>query len=267
MKPKVLFIFLLIVATIQVAEGSQKKTKENPTQPTGQYQLPKPVPLNWFLSANVLPAGYQGDDIIQVYDYLKNIPAKDEFETIDEFIKRARSTFPKQTFAFLKKYYVDYETFPRLVYNAEKHILTIGSNDIFTAFNLKYIPIHIKGGKQTIRKFLASEESGDKIQVTEYGGINYNIIPVNDIMAVNRAMIDISSEDARDLKNNLGLLFVCTVCPNEDYQITSTGITKTEIPFESPIAYNYTNYQINVYINELLIFNSRTGVIFGKIRF
>lgn len=263
-----------MVANFLVAEGSQKKTMEIPTQPTGHYVLPKPVPFDWFLNATVLPAGYKGDDIIQLYDYLNKIPAKDQFETIEQFTTRMRSTLPKQIFAFIKKYNENYEVFPRPIYNPENHVLTFGGDDSFSNFittiNLN-CPIVIKREKQTIRKYMGSTEYEDTTQITEYGGIDYNIIPINEIVSFKGTRITISPEDARDLINNLSLLFVCAVGPNRNLEITSLGYTNREATFESPtrpsIAYKYTDYSINAYIAEIIIFNCRTGVIYDKSRF
>ena len=278
MKLKVVIISILLAANFLVAEGRQKKTKEIPTQPTGQYVLPKPVPFDWFLNATVLPAGYKGDDIIQLYDYLNKIPAKDQFETIEQFTTRMRSTLPRQMFAFIKKYYGNYEVFPRPIYNPENHVLTFAGdgygNDFYnngiTNINLHF-PIVIKREKQTIRKYMGSTEYEDTTQITEYGGKDYNIIPINEIVSFNGKRITISPEDARDLMKNYSLLFVCAVGPNSDFKITSLGYKNQEATFESPtrpsIAYKYTDYNINALIAEIIIFNSRTGVIYDKVRF
>lgn len=80
-----------------------------------------------------------------------------------------------------------------------------------------------------------------------------------------KIIFKIIPEEARDLKANVGILFVCKIRPYGETPVhTFTNFYHTNPTMDSPTEFSYNQLFINANLYEIWIFNKKSGAIYAK---
>lgn len=215
-------------------------------------------------SGCVLPEGYKSDDIVVLYnDLKKKYSEKDEFETKEAYQKRMQAVYPQTRFSFVKdnkmtRVWGNYS----LEYDAEDQVMTIKKKWFGSKDEIKIQRINYRR-----QKYEATNAFGARVMVSEYLGDDYCIYVLNSSDSKKKIKMQITPDQARDLKENLGILFVCDLRKDKrqsylrkEYEIYS------EATYSSPVSYRFLEHFINVEVVEMVLFSTKTGVIYKRER-
>ena len=207
----------------------------------------------------VLPEGYNNDDIVVLYnDLKKKYPEKDEFETKEAYQKRMQVPYSKEIVLFVKnndvlirwdKYYTRYD--------AENQVLSLKKF-------LYKSEIKIKRTKFSENKYKGVSGFGVKTIVSSYRGEDYGIYVMNDKYVNKDIEIQISPDKAKELKKNLGILFVCDLKNHDQKAYVKKESYYKSPTFTSPTKYDFSEYYVFVDVIEMVIFNNKTGTVYVK---
>jgi hypothetical protein len=217
--------------------------------------------------AKTFPRGYSGNNIVAIYELLsKAFPPKDEFESTEAYRKRLQAPYPKEFFNFVigKKFHnfdVNVTTSPNIYihYDPDTQNMNISIN----AGDGEGVVI-IKDISVPVGKYLGSNKFGVKVVVRKIDSRKY-CIRLSNIFRGKEINFKISPEEGRDLKNNLGILFVCKISPHGDPPVYYfSSFNQIEPTIDYPTEINESEFQVNVDIYEIWTFNHRTGTIYSK---
>lgn len=213
----------------------------------------------------VLPEGYKNDDIVVLYNDLKQkYPPKDEFETQAAYEKRMRVEYEGKTKYFFVKEILEGGVakgapgYNYLKYDAENQIITL--KRVLKLFDGK---VKIKRTKYSREEYEAVNGFGAKAIVTSHSGIDYGILVENQSDLIKEIDVSLSPSDARALKENLGLLFVCEIKKDNEKGYLKKGFTYKRAEFRSPRSYAFPEQYVRVEVIEIVIFNRETGFVYA----
>lgn len=212
-------------------------------------------------SGIVLPEGYKSDDIVAVYYELKKkYGEKDEFETKEAYKKRMQEPYSQKRVSFLKdnEIVVAWDDYS-LEYEAETQVMTI-KRDSYRGGK----KVRIKRASYKEGKYEGSNIFGAKVMVSSYSGRDYGIYALNSKELNKKVEINIPPDQAKDLKENFGVLFVCGLKKDNQksyFKKEYTGVTPT---YDLPISYDFSAKYICVDIVEIVFFNKKTGAVYAR---
>lgn len=226
---------------------------------TGQYAVAKAS-----TPGIVLPEGYSNDDIVALYDDLKQkYPPRDEFETKAAYEKRMQIPYDGKTrFVFVKDAELSVpgggSGYSFLKYDAEKQKVVL--KRLLVSVDGK-IGIKRTGYKE--EQYEATNAFGAKAIVTEYRATFFRIYVANQDDFKEKIEIQLPPDQARALKENFGILFVCDL-KSSAKGYTKEGFNSKKPTFSSPSSYAFSEKHVHVNVVEVVIFNGKTGAIYVK---
>ena len=213
----------------------------------------------------VLPEGYSNDDIVALYDVLEySYSPKGEFETQAAYEKRMRTEYEGKTRYFFVKEILEgwvakgAPGYNYLKYDAENQIVTL--KRVLKLFDGK---VKIKRTKYSREEYEAVNGFGAKVIVSAYKGTDYGIFVENQSDFRKEIDVSLSPSDARALKENLGLLFVCEIKKDNEKGYLKDGLTFKKAEFSSPRSYAFIEQYVRVEVIEIVIFNRETGFVYA----
>lgn len=269
-----------------------KKTSQKMNQPT--YDT-KPFDL----SVSKLPPNYMGHNIAKLYFELeKKFPPKDEFERQESYINRIQSFKPTDLYAFA------IETYPsNSHYNAEKQTLGVSFNigkyfgndssrwgkelaNVRTISHKvseeKYIGSNAYGAKAVVKKrehwdfgiafsnvqlvsdkYLKLERNYMKHEVQEgsvyviRGGEFYEITGY-------KIDINISPDEAKNLKENLGVLLICIPKASKNNELFYKRKDYSRATIDWLYETTTIEHVIFVKVLEMWVYDIKNGQIYAK---
>lgn len=216
-------------------------------------------------SGVVTPKGYSNDDIVAVYNDLKqNYAPKSEFETQAAYEKRMQTSYKgKAKFFFTKEMYAVVAPgamgYYYLGYDADNQIVTLKR-----ILKLVKGKIKIKRTHYNRKKYEASNAYGAKAIVTSHEGTDYGIFVENKSKFEENIEFTLPSDDAKALKNNFGIMFACELKPDTKKGYFKQDFTYLEASFSFPDSYSFSEHYIRVDVTEVVIFNNKTGTVYLK---
>lgn len=213
----------------------------------------------------VTPEGYSNDDVVAVYkDLKKNYAPKSEFETHAAYMKRMQKSYKgKAKFFFTKEMYAIILPagigYTYLKYDAENQIVTLKRS--LKKYGNK---VKIKRYFYSRNEFEASNAYGGRTLATAHNGTDYGILIENGSEFKGKIQFQLHPVDAEALKDNFGIMFVCELNPD-----AKDGYFKDDFIFwdsilNFPDSYSFSEHYIRVDVTDVVIFNSKTGIVYLK---
>jgi len=233
-----------------------------------------------------LPSAYKGNDIEGVFVKLKNmVKLKDEYETLAGYENRINSLYIKDTYAFKIE---NVSSSLESKYNAESSTLeiTIEAPEVTNYDQMNYLVNNGLHGTLKIEavidtklthvstdKYIGSNTYGAKTEVNDHFARQYGIGLANKdkFSAIDGHVkrhiisIELRSDIARSLKDNIGILLICKLRPAGDpiafiFHSGSHSKPTLKNPTEVTIEQNY----IFVNLQEIWVYDTRSGHVLIK---
>ncbi len=269
MNIKVLLTSLVLAAFIPDGVGTtMAKGKLHITHKSDQATNKYLIPESFNTELSTLPVGYTGENIDALYKHLSQlIPPKDEFEKTEAYLQRLNTNTPKQLFAFLNN---SYDVFNSLTYNPDSETVTVSINQLGCIVGSP--SIEIKNITSSVEKYKTRNKFGANFVATSYTIFDYAIYPVN-YYSIRDICFKINTDEARDLKQNYGILYICKITPSnptphnrKSQQISwsNSDMTYSDATFSRPDRHINFIFSINITLYQIWVFNKKTGIIYAK---
>jgi hypothetical protein len=259
---------------------------------TKELFLKKPICSSYFIDENddTLPKNYQGNNIVYLYKYFKNIdnqsPTKDEYETTENYLDRLLNFKINKLYHIMKRVYA-MKLIHKAVYDADKRTLTVDGSKIDVLFSntLKtstYIGVNAFNVKKIIQSYSVYEyglivaqlpENVSVISEKKDSGSNVEGLLVNTIKMIDDLIVQnniklnttiiVDPEKAKYLKNNIGVLLLFK--PSKTGTLTSYLSRYSAATINNPSSYDYNIYHINIDPIAIWLYEVPTGKIIKKI--
>jgi curved DNA-binding protein CbpA len=201
----------------------------------------------------IIPAGFRGDDIAALFSRaLGSFPPKDEFEKLEEYQARFKSS------AYHKQHFFSSSLARVSSYDLEKEIISIRFNDESDPGRKMQVIVESR------TSFSSLDNTGKGVpEITNYylkdirkkGGIAHSLKS-----ALN---FRISPGEGRELKKHLGILIVATPAADSRGMVVSENrANEYEIFYQ--LNRKITNKYVHALINSVWVYNTETGAVHYK---
>lgn len=284
---------LFIFATVTLSVAAEKK------KPVSKYSH---VPFE--LTAEALPPKYDGDNIIALYNQLKETGGKRaEFESSNDFQKRISSSAGESLYAFVVQQDLDAKL--SVKYDADRELFNIKLTSERTTnhddFSDKRAALHIKQSDLSSRSYIGQNAYGAKVTVNEITSTNFllallngNVFGVDPVeqkfkeyyeksgrttpsskqlsafpSPMRELQIDITmtSKEASQVKKNLSALVIGILKAPAGLPLVFEGGDMSKATIDNPTEVYWFNRYINFEVHEVWFFDYQSGHVLKKIDF
>lgn len=282
-------LMIFTIASYGLAFAAEKKKSKTTESSKSERILKKekqPYATNSFDTKVIsLPPYYFGHDMVAIYERLASaFPPKDEFESTEAYRKRLEGTYPQDIFAFVLEKTLGMVAVAS--YNPDVQSMAVEINacklrrmresksyqNLLDYDETVIVTKHISG--PTI-EYEAGNKLGAKTIVTEQIAREFGISLINkdsfartekySISRERNINFKISPEEGRDLKTNLGIVFICKVkLGGEPPAHSFKSFYHVKPTMDSPRELSFQQFFVNVDLFEIWVFNKKTGTVYAK---
>ena len=220
-----------------------------------------------------LPANFKGTDIVKLCQLLEKIKPeeKSEFETTEEYNKRAKLAIPEDIYAFVAEGEDEEETI-KIMYSADESLLRIMVAASICFSDMPRSHLILKTIEKAPVSYRAQNAFGATTKVRQYGRLEYGIAlhtMWNDYDTQFNVNIKMSPEEAKRKKKDIRALVLCKLKPwHNDFwhsdDLLSYSSNYSQATFSHPTARFTDRTFVNAEILALWVYNFRTGEIIVK---
>lgn len=275
-----------------------KETSAHTKQKSGDRELIGRLPVRPFdINLEKLSPNYNGTDIAKLFlQFSKTaLLRKDEFESTEDFNKKAAQTVSDDIYAFKIQEKLGRGSLSVSSYEADKQQFQIVlATEALDQFEFKdyRASLIVKTVNEQLDSYIGSNAYGATREVTRYTAIQYGLALVNEmdfgknkynITSIKSVLdgvrdinltIEISPDKAKRLKNNIGVLLLIKPALHRS-RIKPLHVNQgNDLIFESskylpatidiPSSHSYNRKFINAEIIEIWIYDIKTGEVILK---